>query len=94
MREHVLQSQVVLGVPGLLEPEAEECTDEVCVTCSDEGKVAEVIAPAADGRSLVRMAEGEEVVDTMLVQPVEAGDLLLVHAGAALTRLGEGWGPR
>jgi hypothetical protein len=40
------------------------------------------------------MAEGEEVVDTMLVQPVEAGDLLLVHAGAALTRLGEGWGPR
>ena len=30
--------------PGLLKaPAAEECTDEVCITCSDEGRLAEVV---------------------------------------------------
>ncbi len=75
--------------PGLLSGAEVECTDEVCITCSDEGRLAEVIAPlgAADGGTLVRTANGEESVDTLLVGPVEPGDLLLVHAGAAITRL-------
>jgi hypothetical protein len=68
--------------PGLLE--VPECTDEVCVTCSDEGRLGEVVAP---GR--VRTADGFEPVDTMLVDPVEPGDLLLVHAGLAITKLDE-----
>ncbi|MCX9192329.1 hydrogenase assembly protein HupF [Carbonactinospora thermoautotrophica] len=76
--------------PGLLSTSAPECTEEVCVTCSDEGRLAEVIAPrAADGRALVRTAAGEELVDTLLVEPVATGDLVLVHAGSAITRLDE-----
>ena len=82
--------------PGLLKPdEQEECTDEVCITCSDEGRLGEVILAegSPDGRSLVRTAEGDELVETMVVRPVEPGDLLIVHAGAAITRLNEE-GPR
>jgi hypothetical protein len=74
--------------PGLLTPPAEECTEEVCITCSDEGRLGEVIAPPAAPfePALVRTATGEEPVDVTLVAPVAPGDLVLVHAGAALTR--------
>ncbi|MFC5994638.1 HypC/HybG/HupF family hydrogenase formation chaperone [Pseudonocardia hispaniensis] len=77
--------------PGLLTEPAAECTDEVCITCSDEGRLAEVIEPAPGGRSLVRTAEGTETVDTMLVDPVEPADLLLVHAGLAISKVDEEW---
>ncbi|MDT4972075.1 MAG: hypothetical protein QOG22_2218 [Pseudonocardiales bacterium] len=76
--------------PGLLTPPpADECTDEVCITCSDEGRLAEVIvAPTtAYGDALVRTAIGEENIDVTLVAPVTSGDLVLVHAGSAITRL-------
>jgi hypothetical protein len=75
--------------PGLLSPPPVECEDDVCVTCSDEGRLAEVIlAPTtAYGDALVRTATGEERIDVTLVAPVAAGDLVLVHAGSALTRL-------
>jgi hypothetical protein len=75
--------------PGLLAPGEPECTDEVCVTCSDEGRLAEVLrAPDTPfGPARARTANGEEDVDVTLVAPVAPGDLLLVHAGAALTRL-------
>ncbi len=75
--------------PGLLTEPAEDCTDEVCVTCSDEGRLAEVIMPpiGALAETLVRTATGEERIDTTLVGPVSLGDLVLVHAGAAITRL-------
>jgi hypothetical protein len=76
--------------PGLLTTPA-ECTDEVCVTCSDEGRLAEVMA-VERGRALVRAAAGPEHVDTMLVDAVEPGDLLLVHAGMAISRLDEDLG--
>jgi hypothetical protein len=75
--------------PGLLKPPAQECTDEVCVTCSDEGRLGEVVLEPADatGQALVRTANGEEWVDTTLLGEVRANDLVLVHAGAAITRL-------
>jgi hypothetical protein len=75
--------------PGLLREPAPECTDEVCVTCSDEGRLAEVLEgpDGPFGDALVRTATGEERIDVTLVAPVAAGDLVLVHAGAALTRL-------
>ncbi len=75
--------------PGLLVEPAAECTDEVCVTCSDEGRLAEVlVAPStAYGDALVRTAAGEERIDVTLAGPVSPGDLVLVHAGTALTRL-------
>jgi len=77
--------------PGLLSEQAADCDGEVCITCSDEGRQAEVVAVGRDpfGAALVRTATGEELIDTTLVGAVAAGDLLLVHAGAALTRVGE-----
>jgi hydrogenase maturation factor len=74
---------------GLLVDHDAECTDDVCITCSDEGRPAEVIlAPQGPlGTALVRTATGEEQVDTTLVGDVQPGDLLLVHAGSALTAL-------
>lgn len=75
--------------PGLLKPEP-ECTDDAR---SDEGRAAEVIRPPAalTGKALVRTAAGEESVDVTLVGPVAPGDLILVHADAALTRCGDYW---
>jgi hypothetical protein len=79
--------------PGLLKAPAQECTDEVCVTCSDEGRLGEVVlepSPESSdvtGQALVRTADGEEWVDTTLIGDVRTNDLVLVHAGAAITRL-------
>ncbi|MBA3745555.1 HypC/HybG/HupF family hydrogenase formation chaperone [Sporichthya sp.] len=78
--------------PGLLSPPPAECADDVCVTCSDEGRLAEVVAALDPGRALVRAAGGQEHVDTMLVADVEPGDLLLVHAGLAISKLDESLG--
>ncbi len=77
--------------PGLLNAEDDECTDEVCVTCSDEGRLAEVVeAPATlTDAAAVRTATGEEDVDVTLVGEVAPGDLILVHAGMALARVEE-----
>jgi hypothetical protein len=78
--------------PGLLRPDdaGSVCQPpgDYCITCSDEGRLAEVIRPPAGlfDKALVRTAAGEESVDVTLVSPVAPGDLILVHAGTALTR--------
>jgi hydrogenase maturation factor len=73
--------------PGLLKAEP-ECTDPdgtgaVCITCSDEGRLAEVVTVEGD-EALVRTADGQERIDVSLVDPLSAGDLVLVHAGFAI----------
>ena len=68
--------------PGLLKPEP-ECTDEVCITCSDEGRPAEVVAVQGD-EALVRTPDGTETIDVSLIDPPQPGDLVLVHAGFAI----------
>jgi hypothetical protein len=73
--------------PGLLN--VDECTDEVCITCSDEGRLAEVLAPSDGSSAMVRTAKGAESVETVLIGPVSTGDLLLVHAGMAISRVGQ-----
>ncbi|OBH97448.1 HypC/HybG/HupF family hydrogenase formation chaperone [Mycobacterium sp. E2733] len=70
--------------PGLLKPER---ADSVCVTCSDEGRPGEAVTASADGHATVRTARGIENVVTTLIDPVVAGDLILVHAGMAIGRL-------
>ncbi|ORW08588.1 HypC/HybG/HupF family hydrogenase formation chaperone [Mycobacterium kyorinense] len=72
--------------PGLLKPAAAE---EVCTICSDEGRLGEVAATSADGTAEVRTARGVETVATTLVEPIEPGDLVLLHAGTAIHRLEE-----
>ncbi|WP_006242861.1 HypC/HybG/HupF family hydrogenase formation chaperone [Mycolicibacterium tusciae] len=74
--------------PGLLKP-AEECTDEVCITCSDEGRLGEALAASTQGAAQVRTSAGVETVSTMLVDPIASGDLVLVHAGMAISRVGD-----
>jgi hydrogenase maturation factor len=80
-------THVVFEHPGLLNEDA-ACTDEVCITCSDEGQVAEVRAVLSAGSVAVMVGGRSETIDASLVDPVTPGDLLLVHAGVALTTLG------
>ncbi|HYZ69677.1 MAG TPA: hydrogenase assembly protein HupF [Mycobacterium sp.] len=75
--------------PGLLKLSVE---GESCVTCGDEGRLGEIVLEpdGVTGQALVRTAEGEEWVDTSMLDPgipVRPNDLVLLHAGAAITRL-------
>jgi hypothetical protein len=90
LRYHVLWelTHVCFEHPGLLADPAAACEDEICVTCTDEGRPAEVAALLGGGLVAVRTARGAETVDATLVGDVAPGDLLLVHAGAAIERLG------
>jgi hypothetical protein len=85
---HVLWelTHVCFEHPGLLN---DECGEAVCVTCSDEGRLGEVVSPSESGQATVRTARGIESVVTALVDPVAAGELILVHAGTAISRLEE-----
>ena len=75
---------------GLLKPDSPLCeTEAVCITCSDEGRLGEVAAPPVDGMARVRTARGIEKVVTTLIDPVAAGELILVHAGTAISRVDE-----
>ena len=57
-----------------------------CITCGDVGVEMRVV-DVHDGLALCE-ADGEErEVETALVDAVEPGDLLLVHADVALVRL-------
>jgi hypothetical protein len=83
-------THVALGHPGLMEGEATPaCADDICVTCSDDARLAEVRG-VIDADTVLAISDGELVeVDVSLVPAVHAGDLLLVHAGLALTVLDE-----
>jgi hypothetical protein len=74
-------TQVCFEHPGLLAAPAEEA---VCVTCSDEGRLGEVVSVDVDVAT-VRTATGLETVSTLMVGTTEPGDLVLVHAGTAIT---------
>ena len=71
---------------GLLKPDSSE---DVCVTCSDEGRLGEVVGATEKGQAAVRTGRGIENVITTVVDPVAPGDLVLVHAGMAISRLDE-----
>jgi hypothetical protein len=80
-------SHVCLEHAGLLAPDP-PYEGPVCVTCSDEGRLAEVVH--VNGTTArVRTGGGTDDVDLSLVGEVAAHDLLLVHAGMAITRLDE-----
>ena len=78
---------------GLLKPRRCAEDDEVCVTCSDEGRLGEVVSASPGGQAAetasVRTARGIENVVTTLVGPVAPGELVLVHAGTAISRIDE-----
>jgi hypothetical protein len=70
--------------PGLLTETP--VTGAVCTTCADEGRLGEVLRAEEDDAE-VRTAAGVERISTLMVGPVAAGDLVLVHAGTAITRV-------
>lgn len=82
---HVLWelTHVCFEHPGLLAVASGD-EGEVCITCSDEGRLGEVLDPGARTRAKVRTAGGIEFIDTMLVDPLTTGDLVLIHAGTAI----------
>ena len=87
-------THVVFEHPGLLRiPAPQSCDDEVCITCSDEGRVVEVRSIDDECTALVLAGGHEELVDISVVSDVRPGDLLLVHAGLALTVLDAGVRP-
>jgi len=84
-------THVVFEHPGLLQesPTCDADADAYCVTCSDEGNVAEVMHVLTDSSAEVRLAGTPTMVDVTLVDPVRPGDLVLVHAGIAITLVAE-----
>jgi hypothetical protein len=81
-------THVVFEHPGLLETEP-ACADEVCITCSDEGRLAEVSVVHEGGSAEVVAAGRRETVDVSLIDAVVPGDLVLVHAGVVISLLPE-----
>jgi hydrogenase maturation factor len=80
-------THVVFEHPGVLESAVPDAPT-VCITCADEGRVAEV--QCVDGGDASVRCEGRaESVAVGLVDELAAGDLVLVHAGVAITRIDE-----
>ena len=67
----------------------EACGAQHCITCGDDGVPMQVVRiDVVRGLALCAHEDGSrETVETALVDPVAPGDVLLVHAGTALTRL-------
>jgi hypothetical protein len=80
-------THVVFEHPGLLVAGASHPDEVGCVTCRDDGAVAEVVVVHEGGYADVLDGGHRERVDVSLVDPVIAGDLVLVHAGVALAVL-------
>lgn len=85
-------THVAFEHPGLLEADPTRTwagPNDGCLTCSDDAQIAEVIELHRDGTASVRTRGFTATVDLSLVDPVGPGALVLVHAGVALTTLGE-----
>jgi hydrogenase expression/formation protein HypC len=64
-------------------------TDGTCVTCGDVATPVRILGPGSEP-GLAAGADGSGApceVEVDLVGPVSPGDVVLVHAGVALTRL-------
>jgi hydrogenase expression/formation protein HypC len=80
----------ILGLPdppsgGALVSEV--CEGPVCITCSDQGERAMVLESDGVGSPGPRGGGEEREVDVTLVDPLQVGDAVLLHAGIAITRL-------
>jgi len=65
-----------------------ECLDAHCITCGDEAVPMRVLK-VDHGRGLALCADADDEhssVEIALVEPVAPGEMLLVHAGTALSR--------
>ena len=60
-----------------------DCTDEVCVTCSDTAVALTVLRLLPDDLAIVATEAGQEEVSVALVS-AGVGDTILVHAKEAI----------
>ena len=70
-------------------PEASECLDGVCITCSDMAVEVRVLRLLDDAMAVVEGGAGEETVSVALVAAA-VGDTILVHAREAIAVIGTG----
>jgi hydrogenase maturation factor len=81
----------VSDVSGTSEPASTDAVSCHCITCGDDGVPMRVVA--VDEPRGLALCEGDDgahaSIEIALVAPVGPGDTLLVHAGTALTRLGD-----
>lgn len=73
----------LLGAPPSSTASDVACGGDHCVTCSDEGRVAEV-RTVVGTTARCTTEQGEEDVDLGVLGGAAPGDLVLVHAGVAL----------
>jgi len=68
---------------------ADTCGSQHCVTCGDDGVPMQVLrVDEARGLALCEQEDGTRAtVEIALIDTVATHDILLVHAGTALTRL-------
>jgi D-sedoheptulose 7-phosphate isomerase len=71
--------------PGVLD--AASCSDDHCITCSDEAVEVVVVELMAEGLARVDTGVGIEEVSVALVDAV-VGSRVLVHAGEAIAVVG------
>jgi hydrogenase maturation factor len=66
------------------------CGSDHCITCGDDGIPMSILALDVErGLALCQDDAGaRHTVETALVEPVRSGEVLLVHAGTAIARLG------
>jgi hydrogenase expression/formation protein HypC len=69
-------------------PEASECENGVCITCSDMAVEGRVVRLLDDAMAVVDTGQGEETVSVALVTAA-VGDTILVHAGEAIAVVGD-----
>lgn len=88
-------THVVLEHPGLLDipvegvgsGEADDAIGGYCRTCRDEAALGEVVEHGPGDELQVVVNGRRETVEASLLDRVEPGDLVLVHAGVAISRL-------
>jgi hydrogenase assembly chaperone HypC/HupF len=66
-----------------------DCHSDHCITCADEGIPMTVLRIDSERALALCAAEdgAKSSIEIELVEPVQAGDCVLVHAGVALVRL-------
>jgi hydrogenase maturation factor len=70
-------------------PAGQDCGSQHCITCGDDGDPMMVVRVDLErGLALCAGEDGvRSSVEIALVEPVLAGERLLVHAGTAIARL-------
>jgi hydrogenase expression/formation protein HypC len=61
-----------------------QCTDEVCVTCSDSAVPVTIVTMLEDDLAIVSTSAGTEEEVSIALVSAQPGDTVLVHAGEAI----------